>query len=108
MTDSHVTTIDEAFIQRVAQLVIRRLAQMQLANMTAPVADAARPAPPPQASCDEKVVTDEAVAGRPVGTTLVIRSDAIVTPLAKDTARQRQIRLVRGDQPDGNKAKATS
>ncbi|TWT72371.1 hypothetical protein [Crateriforma conspicua] len=108
MTESRVTTIDEAFIQRVAQMVIRRLAQMQLADMTAPAADASRPAPPPQASCDQKIVTDETVAARPVGTTLVIRPDAILTPLAKDTARQRQIQLVRGDPSNGNQAKATS
>src|SRR6056297_2567406 len=88
MTESPITKpqaylVDEDFIRRVAALVIRRLRSMPATGETPPAVEA------------ERIVCEETILNRPVGTTLLIRRDALVTPLAKDTAKDRRITIVR-------------
>lgn len=83
MSERNTYLIDEAFIRQVAALVIERLKQMS---------GSARPTP---TVCRERIINEERIMNHPAGTTLCIRADALVTPLAKDTAKDRGVELQR-------------
>lgn len=100
--------IDEAFVRRVAALVIARLQEMS----SAPSGPKAVPGVVENATATslnrhdvnkavsvqevrDKVVSEKHVLARPTGSKLMIRRDALVTPLAKDTARDRDVEFIR-------------
>jgi len=81
--NEHVYRVDHEFIRKIAAIVVDRLRQMQ--NETLPVSH----------NRDEKVISERMLLELPNGSTLNVRHDALVTPLAKDTSRDRDIQIIR-------------
>ena len=75
---------------------IRALVREAVREAVAELNGAARPAAPRADGAPlAGLVTEKAVAALPEGATLRLAVDAVVTPLARDRARARRIRLER-------------
>lgn len=84
MNSTKYYQVDEAFIRRAAAMVVERLR-----SMTAPDAN----------TLPHKVVSEQHILDTHPGTRLVVRHDALVTPLAKDTANDRSVQIIRSSEP---------
>ena len=84
------------FIERIVREVIRRLQAMDAKKPEAP-----KPAAAPVVEglvLSDRLITAATILGVPKGTTkVVIASRAILTPLARDEARDRGIKIDRAD-----------
>jgi len=113
MNPTPTPSSQDAFVERIVQEVIRRLLAMQLrgsqlmqnsvtesavsASQVQPVANNSSPAP---FTISDKLITAKTLEQLPPGSIeVLIAPRAIVTPLAKDEARERGIRLIRNAVP---------
>lgn len=80
MSSTKFYQVDEEFIRQVAAVVVRRLKAMQHQD---------------NATASHKIISEQLVLETQPGTSLIVRTDAIVTPLAKDTARDRNITITK-------------
>jgi len=106
MNPSSPTTSQDAFIERIVQEVIRRLMALQRQGVDTGFAKTTESsnrfsAPKPAAfSIPDKLITVATLEKLPIGTEeVLIAMRAIVTPLARDEARDRAIRLTRTEMP---------
>lgn len=106
MNPSSPSTSQDAFIERIVQEVIRRLMAMQRQGVDTGFAKTSESvnrfsAPKPAAvSIADKLITAATLEKLPAGTEeVLIATRAIVTPLARDEARDRSIRLIRTETP---------
>jgi hypothetical protein len=113
MTPTPTPSSQDAFVERIVQEVIRRLLAMQLrgsqlaqtspaetAMFVSQVQPATSHTPPAPFSIGDKLITTKTLEQLPPGSfEVLIAPRAIVTPLAKDEARERGIRLIRNTVP---------
>lgn len=105
MNPSSPSTSQDAFIERIVQEVIRRLMAMQRQGVDTGFAKAASGSgsnvlKSASVSIADKLITAATLENLPPGTDEVrIGLRAIVTPLARDDARDRSIRLIRTEMP---------
>ena len=88
MSKTTCPTIDHDFVVRVATLVVARLRAMSATERT--TVSSRTPS-----VLSTKIISASVVGNHPQGTPLLVRSDAIITPLAKDTAADRKITLLK-------------
>jgi hypothetical protein len=87
----------EAFVGRLAALMRDQAAAARIASGRHRFTLAAEAEPPARASGPSRagLVSEKAVDALPEGSTLLLAADAVVTPLARDRARARRIKLER-------------
>lgn len=109
MNPSSPPTSQDALIERIVQEVIRRLMTMQRQGADTGFAKTAESSnrfgtPKPAAvSIPDKLITAATLENLPLGTEeVLIAPRAVVTPLARDEARDRAIRLTRTETPARN------
>lgn len=106
MNPSSPSTSQDAFIERIVQEVIRRLMAMQRQGVdtgfakTSETSNRFSASKPAAVSIADKLITAATLEKLPAGTEeVLIATRAIVTPLARDEARDRAIRLIRTETP---------
>lgn len=88
MSEPRVVRVDEDFIRRVASIVVERL-RMIASQQNAQTEDT-------NPSSNERIICESLILEQPIGKRFLVRRDALVTPLAKDTAKDRNIQIIRG------------
>ncbi len=93
----HSPSIDSIWLQRVVQLVIARLKEQAASSQA--VSIQAVPIKSPVGGGEnlvsQRVIDETMVLQHPKNTTLSVGAKALVTPLARDTARDRNIQIMK-------------
>ena len=88
--------IDHDYVVRIATLVVARLRVM--ANQRSEVAQRSESAKKTDAAVlEEKIISARVIEKHPAGTVIRVRACAVITPLAKDTAKDRGIEIMKAN-----------